>query len=54
MWRAIISSSLVGIVHAATRLAAALMRGPPAAFAASSSSTPSQRPARQMRERISA
>ena len=29
VWRAIISSSLVGITHAATRLAGVLMRGPP-------------------------
>jgi hypothetical protein len=30
VWRAIISSSLVGITHAATALPAALMRGPSA------------------------
>ena len=43
VWRAIMSSSLVGITHAPVGLVAVLMRGPPLAFAASSSSTPSQR-----------
>ena len=37
MCRAIISSSLVGITHAATALEAELMRGPPSRLAASSS-----------------
>ena len=47
MCRAIINSSLVGIVHAETRAPGVLMRGPPAAFAAGSSSTPSQAASRQ-------
>ena len=54
VWRAIISSSLVGITHADTRLAAVLMRGPPRALAAASSSTPSHAASRQTRSRIAA
>ena len=45
---AIISSSLVGMTHAVTRLPAALMRGPPFSFAARSSSTPSHAASRQI------
>src|SRR5215470_3293681 len=41
VWRAIISSSLVGITHAETRLEAVLMRGPCVVFAAGSRLTPS-------------
>ena len=52
VWRAIISSSLVGITHTETLLAGALMRGPPAWLAAGSSSTPSQAASRQTRSRI--
>jgi hypothetical protein len=36
VWRAIISSSLVGMTYAATRLLLALIRGPPLALAAAS------------------
>ena len=54
VWRAITSSSLVGITQARVRLAALLMRGPPAALAASSSATPSQAAARQIMARTGA
>ena len=54
MWRAIISSSFVGITHAETRLAGFEMRGPLAAFACSSISIPSQPQAAPIRLRISA
>ena len=48
MCRAIISSSLVGIdPRRGPRAPGVLMRGPPAAFAAGSSSTPSQAASRQ-------
>ena len=53
VWRAIISSSLVGITQTATGLAAVLMRGPPERLAAASSSMPSQAASRQTRSRIS-
>jgi len=49
--RAITSSSLVGITHAAVRLAAVLMHGPCRSFACSSSSMPSQAACRQTRAR---
>jgi hypothetical protein len=42
VWRAIISSSLVGITQAETLLPAREILGPRAAFAATSSSIPSQ------------
>ena len=51
VWRAIISSSLVGTTHAATRLSGALMRGPPRAFASASSVTPSHAASRHTRSR---
>src|SRR4030095_14979669 len=41
VWRAIMSSSLVGITHALGRLSAGLMRGPPRALAAASREMPS-------------
>ncbi len=50
--RAIISSSSVRITHAETLLAPVVIRGPPAPFAAGSSSTPSQAASRQTRSRI--
>src|SRR5439155_19012257 len=50
--RAIISSSLVGITHAETRLPAREIRCPRHSLAASSSVSPSQAQASQMRRRI--
>src|SRR6266404_1709768 len=52
VWRAIMSSSLVGTTHALTRLPAALMRGPPRALAAASGSIPSHAASRHTRSRI--
>ena len=54
VWRAIISSSLVGITQAETRLPAREIRGAVRAFASRSSSMPSQADASQIRSRISA
>jgi hypothetical protein len=54
VWRAIISSSSVGITQAATLLVPVLMRGPPRALALSSSATPSQATSRHTRLRMSA
>jgi len=51
---AIMSSSSVWTTRAPTRLPGVEMRGPPAAFAAGSSSTPSQAAPRQTRSRIGA
>src|SRR6185503_17317676 len=48
VWRAIISSSLVGITHADPGLRAREIRGPPRALASASSSTPSHRDASQI------
>ena len=50
--RAMVSSSSVRTTHAETRLRSVVMRGPPAAFACGSSSTPSQAAPRQTRSRI--
>src|SRR5262249_52273190 len=52
--RAIMSSSLVGITHARTRLGPVLMRGPPRALAAASSSTPSHAAPWHTRSRMTA
>src|SRR4051812_25474637 len=49
VWRAIISSSFVGIVHAETRLDRVPMRDSPPSFAVASSSTPSHAASRQTR-----
>ena len=54
VWRAIISSSSVGMTHAVARLPAALMHGPPRWLAPSSKLTPSHAASRQMRARIGA
>jgi hypothetical protein len=42
VWRAIMSSSLVGMTQTAARPDRVLMRGPPAVLASASSSIPSQ------------
>src|SRR5215470_14702814 len=51
VWRAIISSSLVGMDHAETRASGELMRAFPALFAIELSSTPSQAASRHTRSR---
>ena len=53
MWRAIMSSSLVGMTQADTRLPVREMRGPLPPLAAGSIPTPSQAQASPMRRRIS-
>ena len=54
VWRAIISSSLVGMTQAAVRLAAVLMRGPPRALAVGVELDAEPGRARQTRARIGA
>src|SRR5689334_23772429 len=53
VWRAIISSSLVGITHAETLLSRVEMRGPALELASSSRSIPSHAEPRMIRLRIS-
>ena len=52
VWRAIMSSSSVGMTHAETRLSAVLIQGPPAALASGSNSIPSQPASLQTCSRI--
>src|SRR3954468_18805798 len=54
VWRAIISSSFVGIAHAETRLDRVPTRDSPPSFAVASSSTPSHAASRQTRSRTAA
>src|SRR6185437_3760049 len=54
VWRATIRFSLVGMTQAETPASGDEMRGPPAALAASSSTSPVQRASRQIRARIAA